>query len=49
MELVKLPNENIGFAIARLSRAIPMHRVNSKNLLFGIERLMDRFLDCNSK
>ena len=47
--LVESPSENIGFAIARLSRAIPMHRVNSKNLLFGIERLMDRFLDFNSK
>ena len=43
------PNENIGFARAMLSRAIAIHRINNKNLRFGIERLADRFFDCNNK
>jgi len=47
--LVEPPSENIGFAIAKLRSIIARHRMKSKNFLFGLDCLMDRFLDCSNK
>jgi len=47
--LVESPSENIGFAIAKLRSVIARHRIKSKNFLFGLDCLMDRFLDCCNK
>ena len=47
--LVESPSENIGFAIAKLRSAIARHRIKSKNFLFGLDCLMDRFFDCCNK
>jgi hypothetical protein len=46
---VESPRDNIGLAIAKLRRIIPRQRMKSKNLLFGFDCLMDRFLDCSNK
>jgi hypothetical protein len=47
--LVESPSENIGFAIAKLRSVIARHRIKSKNFLFGLDCLMDRFLNCSNK
>jgi hypothetical protein len=48
-KLVESPGKNIGFAMAKLSSAMPRHRMKSKNFLFGFDCLMARFLDCDNK
>ena len=48
-KLVESPSENIGFAMAKLSSAMPRHRMKSKNFLLGLDCLMTRFLDCDNK
>ena len=49
IRLVESPSENIGIAIAKLRSVIARHRIKSKNFLFGLDCLMDRFLDCSNK
>jgi len=35
--------------MAKLSSAMPRHRMKSKNFLLGLDCLMARFLDCDNK
>jgi hypothetical protein len=42
-------NENIGFAIAMLSKIIAIHRIISKKILFGVDRLMHRLFNSINK
>ena len=48
-KLLLVLNENIGFDIAMLSRIIAIHRINSKKILFGVERLVHRFFNSINK